>query len=287
MATNKYFNLHHQKNEQSLVQQLVEEAVKIHGIDAVYIPRKEQKMDDIFREDVLSHFDDYHFLEVYIKNVDSFDGDQDIFKKFGIEIKNQITFSVSRSSFAKIFGKEFIRPREGDLIYLPMSTATGLYEIKFVKEDSVFFTLGEFYIYDLQCELYAPSNEDVKTGIDEIDRLGTKGEHQISLQLGEGIGDFYENEVVYQGDSAIGADAKGVVVSFTDGVLVLKDVFGNFDKNLGLIKGTQIQLGGPASYTLLSDDEQIENDSGAQDKEFDENAVIDFTEYNPFSEEDY
>ena len=92
MATNKYFNLYHQKNEQTLVQQLVEESVKIHGIDAVYIPRKQQKYDGILLEDVLAHFDDYHFIEVYVKNVDSFEGDQDIFKKFGIEIRIKLHF---------------------------------------------------------------------------------------------------------------------------------------------------------------------------------------------------
>jgi hypothetical protein len=153
VATNKYFNLYHQKNEQQLVQQLVEEAVKIHGINAVYIPRKQEKIDAVFREDVLAHFNDYHILEVYVKNIDSFDGDQDIFKKFGLEINNQITFSVSRSSFHKILGKEFIRPREGDLIYLPMSTATGLYEIKFVKKIVYFSILASstYTIYSVSC----------------------------------------------------------------------------------------------------------------------------------------
>jgi hypothetical protein len=278
VATNKYFNLYHQKNEQTLVQQLVEESVKIHGIDAVYIPRKHEKLDPIFREDVLSHFNDYHFLEVYIKNIDSFDGDQDIFKKFGLEIKNQITFSVSRSSFAKILGKEFIRPREGDLIYLPMSTATGLYEIKFVKEDSVFFTLGEFYIYDLQCELFIAENENIKVGIDEIDDLGTRTKHTIAISLGDGVGTFNPGEIAYQGESVIGADAKGVVVSFDGSTLLLKDVFGDFDIQYGIVKGQTAQ------YALLPVEEDVPE---GQNKEFDENTVVFFNEHNPFSEEDY
>lgn len=282
MATNKYFNLYHQKNEQNLIQQLVEESVKIHGIDAVYIPRNQQKFDGVFREDVLSNFDDYHFIEVYIKNIDSFQGDQDIFKKFGLEIKNQITFSISRSSFNKLLGKEFIRPREGDLIYLPMSTASGLYEIRFVQEDSVFFNLGEFYIYDLQCELYAPSNEDIKTGIDEVDGLGTKGEQLILLTLDSGSGEFEIGEIVYQGESILGADAKGTVVSFENNQLIVKDVFGDFDAQYGTIKGKN------AVYAISTQvEEQITEDFNSQDKVYNENSVIDFTEHNPFSEEDF
>lgn len=264
------------------MQSLVEETVKIHGIDAVYIPRKLEKIDLLFQEDVLANFDDYYFIDVYIKNIDSFDGDQDIFKKFGIEMKNQITFSISRSSFNKIAGKDLPRPKEGDLIYLQMSTATGLYEIKFVKEDSVFFSLGEFYIFDCQCELYAPADEDIKTGIDDIDALAAKGEHLISLHLGDGEGEFSFGEAAYQGESVLGADAKGTVVSFANGTLVLKDVIGDFDISLGKIKGENAQ------YDLVvGEDETIANDFSAQNDNFSEDSVIDFTEHNPFSEEDF
>lgn len=283
MATNKYFNLYHQKTEQNLIQSLVEETVKIHGIDAVYIPRDNKKIDDIFREDVLASFDDYYFIEVYVKNIDAFDGDQDIFKKFGLEINNQITFSISRSSFNKIAGKEFIRPREGDLVYLPMSTATGLYEIKFVKEDSVFFNLGEFYIYDLQCELFAASNEDVNTGIKEIDDIGDREELLTLIELSAGSGNFEVGEVAYQGVSIIGADTKGTIVAIEGSTLKLKDVFGTFSLDYGPIKGKTAQ------YALKVDDSDsdITKNFGEQNQNFDDFSVIDFTEHNPFSEEDY
>lgn len=284
MATNKYFNMYHQKQEQSLVQSLVEESVKIHGIDAVYIPRKNAKIDLTYHEDVLANFDDFYHIELYIKNIDSFDGDQDIFKKFGLEINNQITFSISRSSFYKIAGKELLRPREGDLIYLPMSTATGLYEIKFVKEDSVFFNLGEFYIYDIQCELYAASNEDVKTGIDEIDEIGNSEESQILLELGQIQGSFEIGETVYQGPSLIGAIAKGTITGFQNSnTLKLKDLFGEFNILNGPISGKT------ATATLKNSEQpgDVTEDYSATNMEFDSSAVIDFTEHNPFSEEDF
>jgi Virus neck protein len=284
MATNKYFNLYHQKQEQNLVQSLVEEAVKIHGIDAVYIPRKNNKIDLLFREDVLANFEDYYFMEIYIKNIDSFDGDQDIFKKFGLEINNQVTFSVSRSGFNKNVGKERIRPREGDLIYLPMSTAVGLYEIRFVKEDTVFFNLGEFYIYDLQCELFAPANEDIKTGIEEIDEINNSSEVTYLVELGGGNGSFQVGETVYQGDSPLGADAKATVVAIVDeNTIRVKDLIGQFDPDLGPIRGKT------ATYIIKSDDaiEINDNTFSAANSEYDKDSVIDFTEHNPFSEEDF
>lgn len=285
MATNKYFNHFHQKNEQSLVQSLVEESVKIHGIDAVYIPRKQQKYDNTFGEDVLKNFQDYYFVEIYIKNVQSFDGDQDIFTKFGLDIKNQITFSVSRSGFSKNVGLDFIRPREGDLIYLPMSTATALYEIQFVKEDTVFFNLGEFYIYDLQCEQFTFSNENIKTGLDDVDALGSRGENLLTVTLGTGTGSFLVGEVVYQGDSPLGADAKATIVEVGNGVLKVKDVFGEFTFDKGLIKGNAAQY----QLVVETDDAAIPNDVDAQNDtmKYDSSTVIDFTEYNPFSEEDF
>ncbi len=266
------------------MQSLVEETVKIHGIDAVYIPRKHEKIDLTYHEDVLSNFDDFYDIELYIKNIDSFDGDQDIFKKFGLEINNQITFSISRSSFHKIAGKELVRPREGDLVYLPMSTATGLYEIKFVKEDSVFFSLGEFYIYDIQCELYTGANEDIKTGIDEIDVLADATENIILLKLGEIDGTFEVGETVYQGPSLIGAIAKGTVVGFEDdNTLKLKDLLGEFDASYGPVKGKTAL----APLYNFESTEPISQDYTASNTQFDSSAVLDFTEHNPFSEEDF
>lgn len=284
MATNKYFNMYHQKQEQNLVQSLVEEAVKIHGIDAVYIPRKNNKIDLTYHEDVLANFDDFYYIELYIKNVDAFDGDQDIFKKFGLEINNQITFSVSRSSFYKIAGKELVRPREGDLIYLPMSTATGLYEVKFVKEDSVFFNLGEFYIYDLQCELYSGSNEDINTGIDEIDEKADSTENTLLLELGQVQGSFELGETVYQGPSIIGAIAKGTITAFQSSTtLKIKDVFGEFDTSYGPVRGKTAT----ASLKSSTENEPIADDYTATNTQFDTTGIIDFTEHNPFSEEDF
>lgn len=287
MVSNKYFNLYHQKQEQSLMNDLVEEAVRIHAIDAIYIPRQESgKLDPLFREDVLTHFDDYHHVELYIKNVDAFEGDGDIFRKFGLEVKNQITFSMSRKSFAKVFGKEQSRPKEGDLIYIPLSIADALYEIRFVKEDAVFYNLGEFYLYDMQCEQAAFQDENIKTGIDTIDEIGDEASalYILKLDVPSGNGTFSYGETIYQGASAASATARATVVSVElNGTLKVKDLYGEFAAAGGPIVGAT----SGASYELLPDDPltgaiELTDDFGAKNRDF---VVIDFTENNPFSED--
>jgi hypothetical protein len=291
--SNKYFNLYHQKQEQGLLNDLVEEAIKIHSIDAIYIPRNfTGKIDPLFREDILAHYDDYHHIEVYIKNVDAFDGDGDIFRKFGLEIKNQITLTISRKSFAKIFGKEKSRPNEGDLIYIPLSIADALYEIKFVREDSIFFQLGEFYSFDLLCEQAAFEDENIKTGIEVIDDIGDESSQQIILRLDDTVTIQEQNmpkygEVIYQGTSLQNAIAKGTVISvnFDDRTVVVKDMAGSFSSTQGDLKGSVTT----AFVAPLKQDDpvtgpiEITEDFGAQNKQF---IVIDFTENNPFSEDE-
>lgn len=282
MASNKYFNLYHQKQEQKLVNDLVEEAIKIHAIDAIYIPRTVEKIDPLFREDPLAHFNDYHQIEVYVKNVDGFEGDGDIFKKFGLEIKNQITLTISRSSFAKIFGRELSRPREGDLIYLPLSIADALYEIRFVKEDSVFYNLGEFYTFDLQCEQFAFQDEEVATGIDVIDEIASEGSQTFILDIVGATGTFQADEIIYQGPSLLGSTARATVVDYvSDTQVKVKNLFQEFIVTEGPIVGNTSRV--EAIVKAPIDTGNIQDDFGAKNRDF---IVIDFTESNPFSEED-
>lgn len=283
MATNKYFNLYKQRQEQNLLEDLIRESIKIHGIDAIYIPKKHQKIDSVFREDPLASFSDYHHMEMYIKTVDGFDGQGELFSKFGLDIKNQITFSISRLTFHDVVGKELLRPNEGDLIYIPLSNADALYEIRHVSTKNVFYNLGEYYMYDVQCEQFAFQDENIKTGVDAIDAMSNAGSQTILLSLGAGSGIFLPGEVVYQGPSVIGADAKGTVVSITpDGDIVLKDIFGEFNPSFGSVLGSKSS----ANFILREQSTPIVNDFGAKNDEMKPNTYIDFTEFNPFSEED-
>lgn len=169
ISTNFYFNNIGASKEQLLVESLVIEAIKMYGIDMFYIPRTVVNRDAIYREPEYSTFDEAIAIEMYVRNVDGFDGEGEFLSKFGLEVRQQITFSVSIRSFGDEVSNYASReaPQEGDLVYLPLSDA--VYQIKFVERRPVFFQLGALQTYDLVCELFEYSNEVFNTGILNID----------------------------------------------------------------------------------------------------------------------
>ena len=124
MATNPYIS---QKNrsEQGLYEDLIIESIKFYGQDIYYLPREIVEKEDIFLDSIQSQFGDAYKVEVYIENAEGFDGEGDIFTKFGIEIRDQATFVIARRRWRELVGDSLadaqFRPREGDVIYLPMS----------------------------------------------------------------------------------------------------------------------------------------------------------------------
>ena len=169
MATNAYFNNIGASQEQLLIENLVVEAIKMYGIDMFYIPRTVVNRDAIYREPEYSTFNEAIAIEMYVRNVDGFEGEGEFLSKFGLEVRQQITFSVSIRSFANEVSNYALRaaPVEGDLVYLPLTDA--VYQIKFVERKPVFFQLGSLQTYDLVCELFEYSNEVFNTGISNID----------------------------------------------------------------------------------------------------------------------
>ena len=285
MGTNRYLNLFNARNEQNLVDELNREAIQIHGIDCIYLPRKNQKVDLILGEDVLAKFDDVYDIEVYIKSVDGFEGQGTLFNKFGVDIKDQITFTMSRSRFDEVVGAELQRPREGDLIFFPLNNA--LFEIKFVEHETAYYNLGERYVYELRCEQFAFSHEEVKTGVDSIDELADRAAQTIFLQLGAGSGTYQEGEIVYQGSSLLEATAKAIAVQAIKpaGSVEIKDVWGVFNPANGPIVGVK----SGASYALTFVNPQDTTDPLAENIPIEDEAdsIIDFSENNPFSEEEF
>lgn len=134
-----------------------------------YLPRTRIGDDPLYLEEEYSKFETSYFVEMYIKNVDGFAGQGDFLSKFNLEIRDQVTFTISRRTFSEEVGAytSFIRPREGDLIYFPLNKK--LFEIKFVEHEAIFYQLGSLQTFDLTCELFEYSNEVFNTGIDEID----------------------------------------------------------------------------------------------------------------------
>lgn len=287
MGTNKYFNQFNERSEQNLLDDLTRECIQIHGIDCVYLPRTSMKVDHILNEDVLSQFDDSYDIEVYIKNIDGFEGQGTLMSKFGVDIKDQITFTMSRSRFDAQTGTEQLRPKEGDLLYFPVNNA--LFEIRFIEHESVFYNLGERYVYDLKCEQFAFSNEDFKTGIDEVDAIGDLAASKFYLQIAGTTGTFDNDgkEFIYQGPSFLEATARAKLqrsIGIGD-QLEISDVWGVFNPANGLIKGNT----SGATCTLILSDPQAINNPLAENSNIETTAddIIDFTEGNPFSEEDY
>ena len=123
MATNLYFNNFKSHSEQSLVEDLVVESIKIYGHDVVYLPRRVVNRDFVFNEDTISRYENDYSIEMYIRNVDGFEGEGDFLSKFGLEVRDSITFTVAKRRFDNDIGltEDIIRPKESDLIYFPLT----------------------------------------------------------------------------------------------------------------------------------------------------------------------
>jgi len=170
MPTNPYFRNYDNFYEQNLIDDLVIESIRMYGIDVIYVTRSNVGIDTIFNETDTPIFDQTFEFETYIKNVDGFEGEGDFLSRFGLQIRDQITFTVARRTFERYVTKEkpnHTRPFEGDLVYFPLNDK--MFEIKFVEHESVFYQTGDLQVFDLRCELMEYSNERFQTGRENID----------------------------------------------------------------------------------------------------------------------
>ena len=175
MATNVYFNNYDFSGEQLLYEDLIIESIKIYGVDVKYIPRTLNNFDELYTEDAISSYDDAIDIEMYVKSVDGFTGDGAFLSKYGLEIRDEVTFTVSKRRFEKqVTGVDPTRnvPKEGDIIFFPLNKKP--FQIKFVDYKPFFFQHGQLQTYDLICELFEYSGEDFNTGNTEIDEIQGK-----------------------------------------------------------------------------------------------------------------
>ena len=176
MALNSYF-LQGSASEQRLVQDLINEQLKIYGVDVFYMPRKFVGTDNIMRENIVAKFDDSFAIEAYVQNYEGFAGSGDLMTKFGVRTTDELTLVISKERYEDFIGTFYAdgadetkltsRPKEGDLIYFPLSDS--LFEIKFVEHENPFYQLGKLYMYQLTCELYEYEDAVIDTSIAEID----------------------------------------------------------------------------------------------------------------------
>ena len=179
MTSNLYFNNYAFHGEQNLIEDLIIESIKIYGMDVQYLPRTIVAEDSFFGEDPLSKFTDAYEMEMYIKNVEGFEGEGDFLSRFNLEIRDQITFTVSQRRWGEEValgdthtddeGTNIGRPAEGDLIFFPLTGK--IYEVKFIEHESIFYQMGALQTYDLTCELFEYSHEVIDTGRTEIDQI--------------------------------------------------------------------------------------------------------------------
>lgn len=172
MATNVYFSNYDNFNEQNLIDDLVIESIQIYGIDVTFISGTFNNIDTIFNEDDTPLYDQTFGFEVYVKNVDGFEGEGDFLSKFGLQIRDQVTFTVAIRTFERYVTRNWqdkIRPKEGDVIWLPLNQK--MYRITYVEHESVFYQSGALQVYDMRCELMEYSGERFQTGIYEVDHF--------------------------------------------------------------------------------------------------------------------
>lgn len=171
MPINPYFDFYNATNEQNLIEDLIIESIRMYGFDTIYLPASNDDFDEVFRESPSRSFSTKYTVETFLKSNLSFEGDGKFMsKELGLEIRDEMTFTIPIKSFKTITGME--RPREGDLVYLPLDKKT--YEIKFVDHQSIFYQLGKLYVYDLKLELLEYNGEVFNTGVPEIDIISTK-----------------------------------------------------------------------------------------------------------------
>ena len=246
MTSNLYFYNYAFSGEQNLIEDLIVESIKIYGMDVQYLPRTIVAEDSFFGEDPLSKFTDSYEMEMYIKNVEGFEGEGDFLSRFNLEIRDQITFTVSQRRWAEEVtlgdthtddeGNNIGRPAEGDLIYFPLTGK--IYEVKFIEHESIFYQMGALQTYDLTCELFQYSHEVIDTGRAAIDQI----EDDYS-------GDALNFQIT---------DEAGNIFTFEDSAYILQE-----------------------GYRIENTDKSANNEFFGASTNID---FIDFSEGNPFSE---
>lgn len=289
MPTSVYFNNQNATREQFLVEDLIIESIKNHGIDIFYIPRESRStFDEIMGDDPVKAFYKAYPLDMYLETFNDFEGNQEFFSKFGLEIQKEARVAVARRTFERYVSTAIRNtPKEGDLIWMPIQQK--LFEIKRVEEEKNFFQAGKQapYMYGLYIEMFRYNGEYFDTGILEIDAIQDRNSFAIDYTMtAGGIGTFNNDEQVYQGASLAAATATAYVASWNlqTKILKLRNIKGQFAANTVVI-GT----GSLAQWTISSGDSMQDANDLFDDNvniETEADNILDWSELNPFGSPD-
>lgn len=291
MALNPFFNNY--IGEQRLLNDLTVETIKAMGQDCIYLPREYLSIDEIFGEDPKTRFKNGYILEMYPVETLRFGGSKDVMTKFGISITSRVTLEFAKTRFRDEITKkqpEIERPREGDLIYMPIPNI--LFEINYVNDEEPFYQFGILTTYTVTCELFTYSHEEIDTGITELDEVYEKRTNFATI-VGvtgnslSGVTLYQGGETVYQGS------ASGILVEATSSNgkpsnLYISNITGTFVSGATLYGANS-----GAVYTAASVQESIVNipqDPFIEAPSHNNDAIskqaytIQFSSDNPFSE---
>ena len=304
MARNPYFRDY--AGEQNIIEDLSIEIIKAMGRDMLYIPREQYKNNIEFGE-AQYRFSRTFPIEMYIASVSGFEGEGDVISKFGLEVRDRVTLVVSKKRFNQEVSERYNtvnRPREGDLIYFPLSK--GLFEINFVEHENPFYQAGKLYTYTLMCELTTIDGDEFDTGESDVDAVVTENKTSVYLfTLGSEVSSgktFYDGEKVYQVQGSTGAayslataeancfkyysssktmEIFGISGSFLYASQTLRGKDSGAEFYLTGITGTNIVVPiTPINSSSVGDNEAIKDDGDTLN-------IYDFTDIDPFSEGKY
>jgi hypothetical protein len=293
------------KSEQNLYEDLIIESLKIFGQDVYYVPRTLVSRDNILGEDTASKFDDAYLIEAYIENTDGFEGSGDLYQKFGLEIRDEATFIISRRQWQNLVGVwnntvETNKPQEGDLLFLPMSNS--FFEISFVEDEQPFYQLSNLPVYKMQCSLFEYNEEDFETGVQAIDGVQAQQSYQVGMTVDVTGGEHFKlGETVTQVIStnpAISVYGEIQTITKTSNVLGTISVsnigvIGSTDAKDFIVSETLGLVGSESTNTCyitdinnVADAEAFPSDDQAENYAFEVEAdgFLDFTETNPFGD---
>jgi hypothetical protein len=284
------------KSEQNLYENIIIESLKIYGQDVYYLPRTLVNEDRIFGDDVPSQFNSSYKIEMYIENIEGFDGEGDLFSRFGVEIRDEATFVVARKRWSQTIGKyqneiSSVRPNEGDLIYLPLTKK--LFQINHVEHEQPFYQLGNLPLYKMRCQLFEYNDENLDTGVDTIDAIERTNAYEYILNLNatsvaNRIGDTATQIL----DSASDLQMVGEVSRWSDSDqnLHLIHIGANDGKYHEFVTSRPITISGDSradsDITILTITENNKISNNEQNNDFSDlsDDFLDFTEDNPFGD---
>lgn len=293
MTINRFFK-RGAASEQKLYEDLIIESIQSRGQESYYIPREIINRDLIFDEENLSRFEFAYPIEVYTDNIEGFEGENDIFTKFGIEIRDGATFIVSRRRFSESIAiyeeeltgensKRWYRPREGDLVYLPMSGS--IFEITHVEDESPFYQLRNLPTFRMRCELFEYSQEDFDTGNEDVDDIEELGSFQYVVQFDSSGDGFERGEIVTQNNGDYTLTAEVVGWSDSDNKLYVTH-FGSSDGKFREFTTTNSVVGANLGSSLIPSSVVEKQEIQKTEVDFDVSLLEfgDFSESNPFGD---